>query len=405
MIEKKYFVRVYDVNGNYITTWNDAAFGGFTKIVNGGLGQLDITLARERNDFGEGTDVNLGNRVEITVWDRESGKDGVVIYSGYISTYSPNLPNERVEITCLGYVTELSQSLYRDEATMAIQHLNADPTSIVADILEKFTARNMTNPVTWELGATDSLNYTGVEVDYTFGLKYCNEAIDKCVQGFAPANWYWYWPATNRLLMKKQNEAHDHHFIIGQHITGMESPKTIDELWNSYVFWNNKDAADPNYIFSEWTLTGSVSAWGWREYKHTDGRVTDPETARLMAEAFLEEHGAPMVTVRVSIADSNGAGTKGYDIESIEPGDTCIIDDPKYFSQRTLWDVAQWDVDKWDFALEYIFSQPMIVTKVDYTLDEVGLELSTRAPSLARRITELNRKVDTLIDEDSPTSL
>lgn len=403
--EKRYFVRVYDRSGNYITTWEDAAFDGFTKIVNGGLGELNITLARPRNDFGEGEDVNLGNRVDVTVWDRETDADGLIIYSGFISTYSPNLPGESVGIKCFGYSTELSSTLYRDGDIMTITHNSTDPTVITADILEKFTARNTTNPVTWELGALDSLNYTGQNVSYTYGLKYCNEAIDKTVRGLAPANWYWYWPASNRFIMRRRAEGTDHRLIIGQHITGLESPKTTDELWNVYVFWNNKEVGDPDYLFDQWTLSGSVSAWGFREYKNIDGRVTDSITAGLMANAFLEEHGAPLVTIRVSIADSNGAGDKGYDIESIEPGDTVSIDDPEHFAERTLWDVAQWDEDMWDFALEYIFSQPLIVTKVDYTLDEVQLELSTRAPSLAKRITELNRKIDQLLEEDSPTSL
>lgn len=116
---KTYHCKVFDSAGTYINTWNDATFQGFTKTINGGLGEAVVSLARPFDNFGEGEDVKLNNEVQIWLSDRDTPAEGTLIYSGYISAYNPyvNDKGQGVNVTLLGYVTKLSQDVYREPYT------------------------------------------------------------------------------------------------------------------------------------------------------------------------------------------------------------------------------------------------------------------------------------------------
>jgi hypothetical protein len=113
---KEYFCKIFDDSGNFIKVWNDADIDGFSKSINGGLGEATISLARKFDDFGEDEDVALNNEVQIFLSDKDTTAKGKKIYSGYISGYKPFIDGDQegVKIILMGYVTKLSQDIYRE---------------------------------------------------------------------------------------------------------------------------------------------------------------------------------------------------------------------------------------------------------------------------------------------------
>ena len=70
---KRYYYKVYDSSDTYKTTWSDEVISTptFRNVINGGPGELIIRLARSFDSFGEEVDIDLNNRVDLYVSDRQ----------------------------------------------------------------------------------------------------------------------------------------------------------------------------------------------------------------------------------------------------------------------------------------------------------------------------------------------
>ena len=106
--------------------------------------------------------------------------------------------------------------------------------------------------------------------------------------------------------------------------------------------------------------------------------------ATKIADGLIDEHKDPDIKVKVEIIDNNYS-TKGYDIESIEPGDTCSF---VGFSD----------------SLNETFKEGMIITEVEYHLDRVMLTIEPLQASIADRIEEVARGLSSLNSKDAPSS-
>ena len=92
---KNYKYDIYESDGTYITTWSEVVNEPkFSKSVNGGLGECKVILARLADDFGESDDVNFNNQVIIRCFDCDTN-DGVVVFNGFISGYTPTLEGSK----------------------------------------------------------------------------------------------------------------------------------------------------------------------------------------------------------------------------------------------------------------------------------------------------------------------
>ena len=86
---------------------------------------------------------------------------------------------------------------------------------------------------------------------------------------------------------------------------------------------------------------------------------------------------------KIEIIDSN-ENSSGYDIESINPGDTCQILNILNTSQT--------------------FNSNMTIVAIDYTPDSAILELETNSDSLGRRTSQIEKKLDNNLLLDVPVS-
>ena len=74
--DKHYLWKVYDVDGNYITTWNDAGTPEFAWHENGGVSDLSVTLARPISNIHTPlSGLAFKNRVDI--WCLDPSSDGM----------------------------------------------------------------------------------------------------------------------------------------------------------------------------------------------------------------------------------------------------------------------------------------------------------------------------------------
>lgn len=342
MTGKEYTYKVMQPNGKYITSWNDATFNGFKKVINSGLGECELELARTFNDFGEGDDVSLNNRVDIYVSDKDTSSDGKRIYSGYISKYAPyqSGANSGLKVTLLGYATKLVNSIFRSSTitTMSTSTLAGittgatdasavDTGSAVAGILYYYQS-NVTNPVIigyddgtiLEPGHNPTIEKSGTSMTYTFEAATWKESINKVLEA-SPEGWWWYIDADNTLWYQPKTSQATHYFIRGRHFREINIEKNMEKVVNNVIFSNSGGA---NTIYKHYSDSDSIDDFGDRWETINDDRVKIEATADEMANKVLDTKKEADRKITIEILDNNYS-SKGYDIESIEPGDTCSL--------------------------------------------------------------------------------
>jgi len=114
---KQYKYQVYNrvgSTGAYLTTWEDVSSDiQFNQEINTAGSQIVVTLPRNAGDYGEGTDIDFGYNVRIYCYDKED-VDGVLIFQGFISAYTPIYGANKVEVTLLSYGEELNRFMLQE---------------------------------------------------------------------------------------------------------------------------------------------------------------------------------------------------------------------------------------------------------------------------------------------------
>jgi len=186
--------------------------------------------------------------------------------------------------------------------------------------------------------------------------------------------------------------------IAGQElvINGNGSPQqtvtvSADTAQNATSVPVNAFTANSNYaaqtqvqILVQATAQGTdLSTFGARVLQLADSRLTDQHSCEVVAQGLLNQYDRMLVRTKLRIVDYRGDANTGlgYDIESIQPGDTCQIVNPSANAADTLWDVSQWDVGYWDFSPAAALDQVAVIVSVTYRWDYVDLEIASLAPS------------------------
>ena len=384
-IRKKYFFKVYKSTGKYVNSWSDASFDSFKKTINGGLGECRIKLARPFDDFGEDNDVRLNNKVEIYCSDKETAPEGIKIYSGFISNYSPFIDgsNEGVEVICLGYVSKLATSILRDNTFIELHTTDVDAggltkylgdrdawevRKVVLSIIDLYQANSLNPIINYSATSTED---SGNTFTYTFNARKYNEALNIC-QRYAPANWWWYVGADNIIKFKPKPNKADHKFVFGKHFKSIKVEKNMENVVNRVLF-SNGDNADQQ-ILKIYQDADSSDDYDDRWEVITDNRVSVSETADNMGQSTLAEKKDADVKTTIEILDSNG-NPDGYDIESINPGDTC-----KFLNLNTI--------------TSQTFSENMVIKAVDYAPDKVIIEVESLKVSVGKELIESRKRIE-----------
>lgn len=390
-MDKDYLLKIYEPGeeGAFIISYGtkDFDFDKIPKQINSGLGQITVTIPRRFEDFDEGYVVKANNRVEIFVSDGDTGSIGKRIYNGVMSKYkiSKSGTKEKVQFIALGGNSKLATSgLRSDSTTFLLKTSTADglgtqdeeQTAEVADVFKKaidYYRANATNPIVNY--TADSIDDTGNTLKYTFDMKYFIDALNQCQQA-APAGWYFYIDADNIIYLKPKPAEATHTFIHKKHISSIDTDKGMEPTRNIVVF-KHKDSvgADQTDIYSDADSISGEDGVDDRYLFLSDDRVSDQDTADNVGLGNLGNLKNLTVNTTLEILDNNGRGDgKGYDIESIEPGQTCQI---LNFDENT----------------SKTFNDNMVIVSVDLYRTKAVLQLGAFPVNGAKTISEIKKQI------------
>lgn len=394
---KKFYYRIYDGN-TFKASWKGEILSTptFRTVINGGPGEIIIKMDRPFDEFGEDVDMKLNNRVEIWISDREM-PTGRKLYSGYISGYRPVLDGSRqyLEVTVLSYITEFSRYILRDASgNTTVTYNSYDPSNMLKAVIDRYRADGGLINYTG-----DSISLTGTTASYTFNTNTIREALDKIIE-LCPVGWFWYLDSDNIIHLHSKSDTADHEFRIKKHITYMETWRRVEDLVNRVYFTG---AGDPP-LYKVFENSGSISAYGLYAKKVVDQRVSLDATAQLIAERNMRPE--PEIRTRVTVLDSNGQqSTWGYDIESINVGDTMKIVGLKDGAKTiSYWDQMEWDVDVWDQTLSTSATDIIQILSVTYHPNHIEIEASSRLPEIPKRIEDINRNLENSQTVNNPSA-
>ena len=99
----------------------------------------------------------------------------------------------------------------------------------------------------------------------------------------------------------------------------------------------------------------------------------------------MSEHKEPDIKVIVEIIDNSVDPYTGYDIESINPGQTCIFSG---FSD----------------SLDETFKENMLITEVQYTLSKVRLTIEPTRAGIVDRLEHIARQINDSNTKNAPSA-
>lgn len=429
-IDKTYLYKVYDSSGTYLGLWNDVISDlNYDHELNTPGSSIQVELARNsdsrvvaleqlltttgenittqdsnnlivgaesRNSVGPGSNVDVNYYVQIFVFYGEitelSTSSGEIItteadepiqvnygavnglrkFHGkivrYVSRYGGQ---ETVQVSIDSLGRELDNDVLENGTNTSVEYAGYDPSNIVKDALDKFTAGG--GIVDYD---TSSVATTGTNVTYTFRVNTILEVIQKCLE-LAPYDWYWYVGLGDDILyFQDKPTAVSHTFILGKHIQELNLEYSIENLVN-LVYFTGGETAGVN-LFKKYSDATSISNYGQGLQRISDHRVTIDANAALIAEAEIDRNSIPRYRTSITILDTV------FDIEDIRLGQL----------------IAFRNFDN------YIDELELQIVGLRYEPDRVTLQLDSLLPSVNKRIEDLRRnlvELDNVETPDAPT--
>lgn len=386
-MKKRVLIKAYTRDRKYLGVIPQADISSFAKEINGGLGECLLTLGVKFDS----SDVYFqeGNHFEIWISDIDTVNEQDAfrkIYAGYVSMIEPVIEtaNESIIIHLIGYQTLLGLDVMGLLPFTTIRTIDPagiddayDPTLRPASNCDiGLIVRGIINQFQIESGST-AIKYTAESVPvfsavmaYLFIQKTYQESLEE-VRSVAPKNTYSYLDE-NGLFSFKVAGTVSHKLTFKKNIGNVKIKRSIEELRNVILIWDGLDEAH-SVIYQGYQNAESVSKYGRRVERFTNSSVTDLPTANLIAEKFLAENSQPIVSITCDVFD-NAEDENGYDIESINPGDSVT-----FFNLDT--------------QTSSILREQMIVTSVTYAFSKATI---TVQPIRSGVVDILNRLTDAI---------
>lgn len=386
---KNISIRVNRASGEFIKEWTNATFNGFTKEINSGLGECLITLG-EKIDYSGG-ELEVGNIVDILIADNDTKIDGFIkIYSGYISMIEPTIDGhkESIIVHVLGHYTKLSLDILKDgnqvvlysDTTTGLKTTspasNADSGLVLRAVIERYREETA-NPIIYSNAG--SIPTTGENILYKVALKKYKEAIDTIISMY-PAGYFWYCDENGLFSAKQKPTTPTHTFEFKKHFKAINIERSLEKVRNFLIVWNGVSSGG---IFKSYKDDVSISKYGRRSEIIIDYGVENEDTADIIGSRYIEENSNPIIKLTCQIIDNNKNNVNGYDIEKINPGDTC----------RFIG---------FDPSLTDILEDNMLITKVDYKIDFVNIEIELKKGGVIDWQEKTAKKLDALSSYDCP---
>ncbi len=374
--QKKYIYQIYDFNGIHIHNVH-ADFDSFEKTLNGSIGNVTIQLIGSIDDV-DLTVIEVGYEFRIYVIDNDILKKGydfdspLLIYKGIISSINIDIRggSQKVSFDCVGIIALLARDIFKDGTTTTISKSGVSPGTIIREIIDQYS--NETSIYLIFSYSEDSIDISGANVAYSFEQKTYKEAIDATKKlGSASRNYYIY-PSGEVQYLPKPSSA-QHSFIMNKHFARLTFKRDWNTIRNILLFWDGQVAG----TYKQFIDDASAGTYRRLIERITDSRLTNTDAIDEFGNSFIDSKKNPSYNLSIEIFDNN-FNEFGYDIESIEPGQTCrLYNVPKY--------------------IENLLGSNMLIKKVNYKKRSAIIEIEpefdddfiNRMISMKRRITEL----------------
>lgn len=364
---------------------------------------------RIEND-GKGT--MLIGKVELLV--RE-----MLIYRGEIDEFNVEIgpEGEQVTVDVLGYPSYLSDDYIEFLQFVAIQPQQdidagrqrqrqdpTDPANMLKQIIDIARKQNPRCPLYY---TEESIKPTGVVAEYTFRDKMLRDCFDKVVE-MCPPNWYYVIDPDGCVWLQSSEEhATVHKLRLNVEVSSYQSRRSIRQLKNVVQFKGrqDEDGSEPDgYGTIRHTAQDpqSIKKYGRRVLRIQDAQVTSPDTAEIIAEGRLEEHNVVNESGTVVVPDEKDMKThegslRGYNIQSIRPGDRVLIIDPETGPNKSFWDQFKWDEGEWDAKSHRLLTNAVPVKQIQFDGTQATLELAHLPPTtrgdFARMVAVMRRNM------------
>jgi hypothetical protein len=288
------------------------------------------------------------------------------------------------------------KTLYKTGATN-VPFLSTDPSNIVKTILDSAKLKGSL------IDYNNTVDLTNTTVNYTFNVNTTLEGIKKSTE-LAPKDWYWFIDYGNNYLhFTKKTDLPTHIFSLEKDILDAKFEKRIEDIVNVVLFTGGDTGSGTNF-YKKYSNQNSIDKYGYRAIRYTDQRVTTASTADTIANAILEVRSEPELRVTIEVLDSNNEQGLGYDIESLQVGDTVAVRNVTQQVGLSTWDVARWDEASWDYSIYNLSSLNMQIQRIEYNQDRATLYASTLAVDVNKRIEDINRNLEQSIVANNPTT-
>lgn len=361
---KNVIAQVYQNDGTtFITTWDDFKFDSFIKNINGGLGECVLTLARKFDASGE--DLTIGNIIELRVADKDTvavlgANASRNVYKGFVSMIErqANGAQESITIHLLGFYSLLamdilksgSQTTLYSNATTGLSTTSppaaADVGSMARAIIDRYRAETTNPQMNYN---ADDMPLTSTSGTYHITQKTYADALES-LRKVAPAHTFYYVDENGMVHFKTGSTTPDHTFTIGRDISKITTQANVETMRNEILVWDGKASG----LYTHYEDADSIATYGRKTATLTDYGINNQTTSDLVGNKFIVENKDPEVKVTATIIDNNGPAGFGYDIESIQPGDTCVF-------------------QGFDVSFNKIFTYNMLITQVTYRLDSADI--------------------------------
>jgi hypothetical protein len=393
-MKKNISIKIYAPTGEFLKEWFNFQFVGFSKAINAGVGECRIVLL-EKFDYS-GIELLGGNLATITISDTDTTTtDGGprVIYSGYVSQYAPTINDNGIEliyVTLLGHYTKLidilksgaNTNLYTDSTDRnGLKTASGAAATEIAYVMNAIITRYQAETTTPQIFAL-SIPETGQDLNYIFKQKTYREALDIALSA-CPDGYFWYVNELGGFTLKQKSSTSKHIFMLGKHFNNITVTNNIENIYNVVLIWNGLTGGSA--IYKSYSDAVSIAQYGRRPYRITDKGIQDSDTADNIAAKFLAEHKDPDIQVSCTIIDNNIDAINGYDIESIEPGETC----------RFIG---------FNEAGSYLLRDAMLITRVDYSLESVTLTIENFKTDIVSQAQRLQDQVGSIESDTIPDS-
>jgi hypothetical protein len=359
--------KLYQPDGTYITEISDDVISNFqiNKTINGGVGSLEVILARKIDNYDEYDSVKnptgsikYNNRIKVYLTDRYTTNK--LIFTGYLVVIAPSFSNgqEQVQLTFYGSVSKLSNDYYNTSGTppyeptepagFYVEETSVSVSTIVKNILDEYSAK-VTNPMityTWGTSIVDCANV----VSYTFDRCTYLDSLKK-IEEYLPVGWYWYVDATGLMNVKNSAIQFNHKLVIGKDILEIQSHKTIESIINYFILWNGRSTADAAYVFSYKDDSTSQTDYDRRILFQQDSAVVDSAVATIRKDKVIAYRKDPLNNLTIEVTG------KYYDLSTLEPGQLVSIRNIRNDKQTT-------------------FVDNLVINRISYKIDSALLELS-----------------------------